>query len=80
MPSLGQKIEGSRLIKGVPPVILQAQPDSYVALTTPEELKQWETDVKNFYGIEVDARMIQACTTCSGGCGDDCGIGHVNAK
>lgn len=80
MPALGQKVAGGRVVKGVPPVILQAQPDSYIELTTPEELKQWEADVKSFYGVEINAAMVHACETCSGGCSDDCGIRHVSAK
>lgn len=81
MPSLGKQIDTSKATKGVPPLILQVQPDSYFELGTPEELKQWETDVRNFYGVEVDARAIRgACETCSGGCSDDCGIARVKAK
>jgi len=65
---------------GEPPLILQAQPYGYVQLETPEELKQWEEDLRNFYGITLDAtsegasaRMrSQGGESCSCGCSDDC--------
>lgn len=81
MPALGAKVDGSKTIKGVPPVILQVQPDSYIELSTPEELKHWENDLRNFYGVEVESRGFRgACETCSGGCSDDCGVVKVKAQ
>jgi hypothetical protein len=74
MSGLGKKIDKSKMTTGVPPVVLQAQPDGFIKLSTPDELKQWEEDVKNFYGIAIDASRVQACETCSGGCSDDCGM------
>jgi hypothetical protein len=63
---------------GQPPLILQMQPPyGYIELETPEELKQWEEDLRNFYGITLDANSaegLRCCHTCSGGCFDDCGI------
>jgi hypothetical protein len=60
---------------GEPPLILQSQPYGYVELETPEELKQWEEDLRNFYGITLDATNVaglRAGESCSCGCSDDC--------
>ena len=76
MPKIGDSLKGLKRKKGVPPVILQLQPTSFVVLSKPEELKQWEEDVKRFHGVDISARAIngRACETCSAGCTDDCGI------
>jgi len=79
MVALGTKVSKTHkgfksLTEGVPPVILQAQPNGYIVLETPEELRQWEADVKKFYGISVDSSKVLACETCSCGCSDDCGV------
>jgi hypothetical protein len=74
MAALGSKVSKARTKKGSPPVILQAQADSHIVLKTPEELRQWEADVKKFYGISIDATNVHACETCSAGCSDDCGM------
>jgi len=73
MSALGKKVD-VKTTKGLPPVVLQAQPDSFIALRTPAEIKQWEADVLNFYGVKIDASGITPCETCSGGCSDDCGM------
>lgn len=56
------------------PVIFNFQPTSYKTLTTPDELKQWEKDMKDYVGIKVDyGNMTATCTECtSGGTKDDC--------
>jgi len=60
---------------GQAPVVFQTQTFGYVALERPEELRQWEEDLRNFYGINVDASALagRACETCSC-CSDDCGM------
>lgn len=60
---------------GRPPVVLEVQPHSYIVLERPEELRQWEEDLRNFYGIAADASALRgrACETCSC-CTDDCGM------
>lgn len=72
MAALGAKAKG--ITQGRPPVVLIAQADSFIPLKTPDELKQWEADVKKFYGISIDASRVTPCETCSGGCSDDCGM------
>lgn len=75
--ALGQKIaEGVTIKPGRPPVVLQTQAYAYVPLDRPEQLKQWEEDLRTFYGISVDASGFAgvACETCSCGCTDDCGF------
>jgi hypothetical protein len=68
--------EGLEPRVGTPPVVLQTQPHSFVALERPEELRQWEEDLRNFYGISVDSSRMpgHACETCSCGCSDNCGF------
>ncbi|PSJ30587.1 hypothetical protein B7P34_00825 [Streptosporangium nondiastaticum] len=57
-----------------PPVVLRAQPDSYVRLQTPEELQAWEEAVRATTGLRIDARDMagSASESCSCGCSDDC--------
>jgi hypothetical protein len=57
-----------------PPVILRAQPDSYIQLETPEELRVWEETVRATTGLKIDASNLRgsASESCSGGCTDDC--------
>ena len=72
--ALGQPAPANKATKGVAPVILQAQTDSYVVLQTPEELAQWQADLKNFHGISMDASKLAgiAAECCCGGCSDMC--------
>ena len=68
MAKLGTKVDMSKVTKGAPPVILSAQVDGHIVLTTPAEIKQWEEDVKQFYGLTIDVAasgLHAACTTCS---------------
>lgn len=61
---------------GQPPLILQSQALGYIPLTTPEQLQQFEEDLRNLYGIQVDASRLPvgaACETCSCCSSDDCG-------
>ena len=60
---------------GTPPVVFQTQTFGYIPLERPEELRQWEEDLRNFYGVSVDASALagRACETCSC-CTDDCGM------
>jgi hypothetical protein len=81
--ALGQPIEvGGKAFQelgikiGKPPLVLQSQTYAYIPLDQPEQLKQWEADLRSFYGISVDASGLRnvACETCSCGCTDDCGF------
>jgi hypothetical protein len=73
---LGKDLAEERQIKiGQPPVVFQTQTFGYVLLERPEELRQWEEDLRSFYGISTDASALagRACETCSC-CSDDCGL------
>lgn len=74
--ALGRKLAGAEVKVGRPPIVLQTQSYGYVLLDKPEQLKQFEQDLRNFYGISIDASGLgaRACETCSGGCSDDCGL------
>jgi hypothetical protein len=67
---------GAELTIGQPPVVLQMQSHAFIPLERPEQLRQWEEDLRNFYGISLDASAIvgRACETCSCCSTDDCGI------
>jgi hypothetical protein len=71
---IGDTVKASNITKGVPPIVLQLQPTGYIALKKPDELKQWEEDVKRFHGVSLSGSNVHACETCSGGCTDDCGM------
>jgi hypothetical protein len=81
LPGLGEKVDDSRITKGTVPVVLQVQPSGYIPLTTPEQLRQFEAELKKFTGLDVkleaqvgtQAALMRACETCSCGCSDDCG-------
>ena len=65
----------ARLSVGAAPIVFQTQTFGFVPLDKPEELRQWEEDLRNFYGLDVDASALagRACETCSC-CTDDCGL------
>jgi hypothetical protein len=72
----GHELDGSPIKLGRPPVVLETQAFAYVPLERPEQLKQWEDDLRTFYGVSLDASRLggHACETCSCGCTDDCGM------
>lgn len=74
MSKLGTKVSAKSTKKGVPPVVFTAQVTSYVRITKPEQLKQWEKDLRDFYGIKSPLGGLVGAGTesCSGGCSDDC--------
>lgn len=74
--TLGKRVGNAEIKVGTPPVILQTQAYGYVVLDRPEQLKQWEEDLRTFYGVSIDASGFagRACETCSCGCTDDCGM------
>jgi len=79
MPRIGEAVNKRSVKKGVPPIVFQIQPTGYIVLDKPEDLRQWEEDVKKFHGVAVKGAgaggaPIHACETCSGGCTDDCGL------
>jgi hypothetical protein len=76
MSAIGTKPEQSRIQSGRPPVILQAQVDGFVRLTTREELQQWQNDLKTYYGISMDASNLAgiAGECCCAGCSDQCDL------
>lgn len=77
MSKFGQKINRSRMKKGAPPLIVQLQPEGYIPLSKPLELKEWEAKVKALTGKNISATSTGGfvpCDTCSGGTADDCGM------
>ncbi|AOT62446.1 hypothetical protein [Streptomyces fradiae] len=69
---LGKPVDESRLEQKPPPVVLESQPDSFVRLETPEELRTWEALVKQTTGLDMSASDMRAVGTegCSCGCSD----------
>jgi hypothetical protein len=76
MAKLGTSVKGKTTIKGAPPVVLAAQADSYIKLTAPADLKQWEQDLLDYYGITMSATGLVGAATesCSNGCSDGCDL------
>lgn len=74
-----QEVAGGRVRLGRPPVVLQTQSYAYIPLDRPEQLRQWEEDLRSHYGVSLDAAGLEgrACETCSCGCSDDCGLLEV---
>ena len=72
---LGAKVDMSRAIQGAPTVVLAVQPQGYLRIETPEQLKQWEDDVRQFLGVSNPPNARGSGTEmCSGGCSDGCDI------
>jgi len=69
--SLGSKINESLAKKGPPPVVLAVQPDGHFVLDKPEQLKQWEKDVRTHLGLRMSSISGSATESCSCGCSDD---------
>ncbi|MFB0629553.1 hypothetical protein [Streptomyces sp. AB3(2024)] len=73
---LGEPVDKERLDRNPPPVVIECQPDSFVRLETPEELRVWETLVRQTTGLEMSASDLRAVGTegCSCGCSDKCDV------
>jgi hypothetical protein len=79
MPKLGSKLDQattSSVTQGAPPVVMAVQSTSYVRISKPDDLLQWEKDMHDFYGITVphSGMAHSASESCSGGCSDDCDL------
>ena len=74
--ALGSRVDPARITTGKAPVILAAQVDGFVTLKTREELRQWQEDLKSFYGISMDASGLAgiAGECCCNGCSDMCDL------
>jgi hypothetical protein len=72
--ALGSFPDKKKIKSGGSPIILQAQVNGFVSLSTPEELKQWQADLKRTTGISLDASGMAgiAGECCCGGCSDMC--------
>jgi hypothetical protein len=59
-----------------PAVVLAVQPDSFLRLESPEQLRSWEKAVRATTGLDVpgDKSAGSASESCSAGCTDDCDI------
>jgi hypothetical protein len=68
------------VVKMPPPVVFRVQPESYVRLHTPEQLRAWEQAVRLTTGLEIVAENLAGVaseTGCSYGDAshsDDCGL------
>ncbi|MET9653992.1 MULTISPECIES: hypothetical protein [unclassified Streptomyces] len=79
---LGDSLDGydEDVVKMAPPVVFHSQPDRYVVLKTPEQLRAWEQAVRQTTGLEIVADNlagVAAETGCSYGeasHSDDCGV------
>ena len=76
MAKLGTKVDKANLTQGPPPVVFAAQPTSFIRLEQPEQIKQWEKDLHEFYGVKLGHGGLtgSASESCSSGCSVDCNI------
>ncbi|WEF32396.1 hypothetical protein [Pseudoduganella chitinolytica] len=72
---LGDKFDQERMKTDGKPVVLMMQPQGYIEVRGPEELRQWEENARTLTGVAIGAPQgLRAATTCSYGCADDCGV------
>ena len=78
MAKLGTQLSESQLksaVPGAPPIVLSVQATSYLRLEKSEDLKQWEKDLQDFYGIKSITGIAGAASeSCSGGGSDGCDV------
>ncbi|WP_031498783.1 hypothetical protein [Streptomyces bicolor] len=69
---LGEPVDESQLEKKPPPVVIEAQPDSFIRLETPEEVQAWEVAVRQTTGLDFTGNDMSVVRTegCSNGCSD----------
>lgn len=75
MPKLGSPVNRKSVkVLDHAPVVFAVQPEFYVQLESPEAVKQWEKDVRDFFGVKLRGEGLVGVATesCSGGCSDDC--------
>jgi hypothetical protein len=74
--AFGEPVNNSKVVKGTLPIVFQVQPQGYVVLTDPADLRRWEQDVKLLCGLDIDASTVVPCDTVTwkGTIYDDCGI------
>jgi hypothetical protein len=53
--AIGSDFDEARREKTGRPIVLEAQDVPFIILKTPEELQQWQEDLKTHYGISMDA-------------------------
>lgn len=72
--AIGTAVAPDSIVKGTPPLILQAQYSGYVVLNTPDELRQWEADLRTTTGLSIDASGLAgiAAETCTHHGSDAC--------
>lgn len=72
--AMGEPVDLEKVKYARPPVIFQAQFTGHVPLNTPAELNQWAADMKDYYGLSIDASGMAgiAAETCTGGGSDAC--------
>lgn len=69
---LFDKVDPSRTTKGAPPLVFNVPPDSYIRFESPEQIKAWETELRQRLGIKLTGHLGTSSESCSGGCSDDC--------
>lgn len=65
---IGSDWDESRREKGGRPIVLEAQDVPYIRLQTPEELKQWQEDLKTHLGISLDVSNLPGIAAECGCC------------
>jgi len=76
MAKLGSRVDKAATTQGPPPIVFAVQATSFIRLEKPEQLKQFEKDLHDFYGIKSGLAGLAgaASESCSNGCSDDCDI------
>ena len=75
MNRIGKPVDTTKVSEAEVPIVFAVQPQGYVAVETPEELKEWEEDVLALTGAKLTITRGGAYAygySCSGGCLDDC--------
>jgi hypothetical protein len=69
---LFDKVDPRVVTKGAPPLVFTPVPDGHIIIQTPQELKEFEDDIRAKLGVHIKPLLGTTSESCSGGCSDDC--------
>ena len=69
---LFEKVNPSQVTPGAPPLVFYIPPTGYIQFKTPNEIKEWEDELRDRLGMPTLGHLGSSSESCSEGCSDDC--------